>query len=73
MDITVATVKRKDAGNGFVQNVIGGLKGTTVNLFIKPIRVEKAGNEAILDFGLALASEAPWFTFPRAKNLKPGG
>jgi len=44
-----------------------------VNLFLKPIAVEPAGNEAMLNFGLALASEAPAFTFPRARNLKAGG
>jgi hypothetical protein len=73
MDITVASVKPKDAGNNFLQNLMGGLKGTTVNLFIQPIAVERAGNEAMLNFGLALALEAPAFTFPRAKNLKAGG
>jgi hypothetical protein len=73
MGITVASVKRKDASNNFVRNLIGGLKGTTVNLFIQPITVERAGNEAMLNFGLALASEAPAFTFPHAKNLKVGG
>ena len=73
MDITVASVKRKDAGNNFLQNLMGGLKGTAVNLLIQPITVERAGNEAMLNFGLALALEAPEFTFPRAKNLKSGG
>jgi hypothetical protein len=73
MDITVASVKRKDAGDSFWQNLMGGLKATTANLFLKPIAVEPAGNEAMLNFGLALASEAPAFTFPRAKNLKAGG
>ena len=73
MDITVASVKRKDAGSNFMQNLIGGLKGTAVNLFIQPVTVERAGNEAMLNFGLALAMEAPAFTFPRAKNLKAGG
>jgi hypothetical protein len=73
MGITVASVKRKDASNNFVQNLMGGLKGTTVNLFIQPITVERAGNEAMLNFGLALALEEPAFTFPRAKNLKAGG
>jgi hypothetical protein len=73
MGITVASVKRKDAGNNFLQNFIGGLKGTAVNLFIPPITVERTGNEAMLRFGLALALEAPAFTFPRAKNLKAGG
>ena len=73
MDITVAAVKRKGAGNNVLQNLMGGLKGTTVNLFIQPITVERAGNEAMLNFGLALALEEPAFTFPRAKNLKAGG
>jgi hypothetical protein len=73
MDITVASVKRKDADDTFWQNLVGGLKATTVNLFLKPIAVDPAGNEAMLNFGLALASEAPAFTFPRAKKLKAGG
>ena len=73
MAITVASVKRKDASDNFWQNLMGGLKGTTVNLFLKPIAVEPAGNEAMLNFGLALALEAPAFTFPLARNLKAGG
>jgi hypothetical protein len=73
MDITVASVKRKDAGNSFWQNLVGGLKATTANMFLKPIAVEPAGNEAMLNFGFALASEAPAFTFPRARNLKADG
>lgn len=73
MDITVASVKRKDAGSNLWQNLAGGLKATTANVFLKPIAVEPAGNEAMLNFGLALASEAPAFTFPRARNLKAGG
>jgi len=73
MDITVGSVKQKDAGDNFWQNLMGGLKATTANLLLKPIAVEPAGNEAMLNFGLALASEAPAFTFPRARNLKAGG
>ena len=44
-----------------------------MNLFIKPITVERAGAEAMLDFGLALVLEAPAFTFPRAHSLKASG
>jgi hypothetical protein len=73
MDITVASVKRKDAGDNFLQNLLGGLKGTTVSLFMPPITVERASSDAMLNFGLALALEAPAFTFPRAKNLRAGG
>ena len=73
MDITVASVKRKGSGDNFLQNLMGGLKGTAVSLFLQPVTVEPAGSEAMLDFGLALALEAPAFTFPRARNLKAGG
>jgi hypothetical protein len=73
MEITLASVKRKDGGDGVWQDLVGGLKGTAANLFLKPVTVEPAGNEAMLNFGLALASEAPAFTFPRARNLKAGG
>jgi len=40
MDITVASVKRKDGGDNFWQNLMGGLRATTANLFLKPIAVE---------------------------------
>jgi hypothetical protein len=73
MDITVAAVKRKGAGNNFLQNVMGGLKATAANMVLKPIAVEPAGNEAMLNFGLALVSKAPSFTFPNASNLKAAG
>jgi len=73
MDITVASVKPEDAGDNFWQSLLGGLKATTANLLLQPIAVEPAGNEAMLSFGFALASEAPAFTFPRARNLKAGG
>ena len=73
MDITVASVKRKNAGSSFWQNLMGGLKGAAVNLLLDPIPVEPAGNQAMLNFGSALASEAPAFTFPFARKLKSGG
>jgi hypothetical protein len=69
----VASVKRKEAGDNFWQNLVGGVKATTANLLLQPITVDPAGNEAMLNFGLALVSEAPAFTFPRARNLKVGG
>jgi hypothetical protein len=73
MEITVASVKRKNADDNLWQDLVGSLKATTVNLFLKPIAVEPSGNEAMLNFGLALASGSPTFTFPRARNLKAGG
>ena len=40
------------------------------NMVLKPIAVEPAGNEAMLNFGSALVSKAPSFTFPNASSLK---
>jgi hypothetical protein len=73
MDITVAAVKRKGAGNNFVQNIMGGIKATAANMVLKPIAVEPAGNETMLNFGFALVSKAPSFNFPNASNLKADG
>jgi hypothetical protein len=73
MEITIAAVKRKGASDNLLQNVMGGLKATAANLVLKPIAVEPAGNEAMLNFGLALVSKAPSFTFPKASNLKAAG
>jgi hypothetical protein len=70
MAVTVASVKRKDAGDGLWQKFVGGVTGVAANLLIKPIRVDATGHEAMLDFGLALAAEEPAFTFPRARHLK---
>src|ERR1035437_719330 len=72
MEITVTSVKRKDAGNSRWQNFKAGVKGVTVNLFIKPVAIDPAGNETMLNFGSALASAAPEFTFPLAQN-RPSG
>jgi hypothetical protein len=70
MDVTIASVKHKDAGDGFWQNLKGRLAGTAVNMFLDPFTVEAAGHEAMLDFGQALVAGAPTFTFPRARNLQ---
>ncbi|HWF18705.1 MAG TPA: hypothetical protein VG754_05530 [Verrucomicrobiae bacterium] len=70
MEVSVASVKRADAGDSMWQNFVGDLKGMAVNALIKPLVVERTGNETMLDFGLALTSRAGTFTFPKAKNLK---
>ncbi|HEV2395255.1 MAG TPA: hypothetical protein VG146_23140 [Verrucomicrobiae bacterium] len=70
MEITVASVSRKDACNSRMQKLLGSIKGAAANLFIKPVAVEQAGFNAMLNFGQALALESPTFTFPRATNLK---
>jgi hypothetical protein len=70
MEVSVASVKHKDAGDGLWQRVKGRVAGAAVNMFIDPLTVEAAGHQAMLDFGQALVSGAPTFTFPRARNLQ---
>ena len=70
MEVTVASVKNKAAGNGLWQNFKGSVKGLAANLLIDPLTVEAIGHRAMLDFGGALSSGAETFTFPRATNLK---
>jgi hypothetical protein len=70
MEVTLASLKRKEAGNGLWSNLVGSLKGATVNLFLPPLTVQPEGQLAMLDFGLALVTEQPAFTFPLAPRLK---
>ena len=70
MEVTVASVKKKGAGQNLWQSIKGSLTGAAVNLFIDPLTVETTGHQAMLDFGQALVSGAPAFTFPHARNLK---
>jgi hypothetical protein len=70
MEVTVASIKDKRAGDNLWQNLKGAVEGEAANLFLPPLPVEQLGNRAMLDFGLAVFSGAPTFTFPRAKNLK---
>lgn len=72
MEVTLASLKPKDAGGGFWQNFKAGIKGATANLFIKPMTINPAGNETMLDFGQALVAAAPEFTFPLATNRLTG-
>jgi hypothetical protein len=69
MEITVASLKDKAAGDGMWQSLKGKLEGAAVNFFLPPMVIEKGGNEAMLDFGLALTSGATTYTFPLATNL----
>lgn len=73
MEVSIASLKRKGAGNGLWQNFVGGLKGVTVNLFLPPLAVEPEGQQALLDFGQALVTQKPTFTFPFAARLKSTG
>jgi hypothetical protein len=66
MGIKLASVNKDEEADGYW----GHIKGMIANLFIKPLEVEKIGNDAMLDFGYALLKERPAFTFPKAKNIK---
>ena len=70
MEVSLASIKRKDAGNGLWQNFLGGIKGATANLFLPPLPIEPEGQQAMLDFGRALATQKPTFTFPLAARLE---
>lgn len=69
MEVGLASVKDKAASDSLWQNFKGRVKGIAANMLIPPLPVETVGNVAMLDFGLALASRAPTFTFPHADNL----
>jgi hypothetical protein len=70
MEVTLASVSRKDAGKNLWQSIKGGIKALAANLVIAPLTVEATGHRTMLDFGRALALGESTFTFPRAKNLK---
>jgi hypothetical protein len=70
MEVTVASIKDQGAGDSLWQNFKGAVTGEAANLFLPPLPVEQLGNRAMLDFGMALISGSPTFTFPRARNLK---
>lgn len=70
MEVALDSIKRKDAGESLWQNFVGSLKGTVANLFIPPLTIQAEGQQAMLDFGLALATQKTKFTFPLATRLK---
>jgi hypothetical protein len=70
MEVTLASVKRKDASDSLWQNLIGGLKGAAANLLLPPLAVTTDGYHAMMDFGMALATQKTTFTFPFATRLQ---
>jgi hypothetical protein len=70
MEVSLASIKQKNASNGLWQNFVGGIKGVTANLFLPPLTIEPEGQQAMLEFGHSLATESPEFTFPFAARLK---
>jgi len=72
MEVTLASVKRADAANTLWQNFVGNLKGAAANLLLPPLDIAPNGQQAMMDFGLALATARPTFTFPFAERLTNG-
>ncbi len=70
MEITLASVKPEAAADTLWQNCVGRLRGVVANFLIPPLSVPADGHRAMMDFGLALATEKASFTFPLATRLK---
>ena len=70
MEMILATVKPKDAGDGLWASIMGRCRGMVANLLIPPLAVPADGHQAMMDFGLALATKQTSFTFPFATRLK---
>ena len=66
MGIKIASLMTDEEKNGLWSSI----KGAIANLFIDPIEIDKPGNDAMLDLGLALLNGQRTFTFSKAKNLK---
>jgi hypothetical protein len=66
MGIKLASINAAANPNG----LLAGIKGALANLFVNPPRVDKLGNDTMLDFGLEIFNEKPSFAFPKAKNLR---
>jgi hypothetical protein len=66
MGITVASIAKAAARDSFSAR----LKGTIANLIIKPPKIDKLGNQTMLNFGHAILNRKPEFTFPKARNIK---
>ena len=70
MEVILASVKRKDAGDGLWQNFLGDIKGAAASLLLPPLTVTTDGYHAMMDFGVALATQKAAFTFPFAVRLQ---
>ena len=69
MGIEIASIHKKTED----ENFWGAIKGLIANFFIKPLEVDKLGNDTMLNFGYAILMQKPAFTFPKAKNIKENG
>ena len=70
MEVALDSIKRKEASESLWQNFMGGLKGSLANLFVPPLKIQAEGQQAMLGFGQALATQQTTYTFPLASRLK---
>jgi len=66
MGIIIAAINEKTEEESYWSEI----KALIANFFIKPLEVDRLGNDTMLDFGYAILNEKPAFTFPKAKNIK---
>jgi hypothetical protein len=65
LELKISAVGKDEESLGTWEHV----KGFVGNFFIEPIEIDRLGNDTMLDFGLALYTKEPKFTFPKARNL----
>ena len=70
MQVILASLKPENAGDSIWANIVGKIRGVVANLFIPPLTVPADGNQAMMNFGLAIATEEATFTFPFATRLR---
>lgn len=70
MGVSLASLGSADAAEGWWAGLKGAMAAKVANLVVKPLRVDVLGHRAMLDFGRAIARQAPTFTFPKARNLR---
>jgi hypothetical protein len=69
MGVRLHSVKRRDAGDSFIQNVKGRIIGAVANMLVDSIKIRTIGNDAMLDFGRVVLDREPTFTFPAVNHL----
>jgi len=70
MGVRINSIKRRQAGDSFYQNLKGRLVGMVANALVESIAIRQLGNDTLLNFGQAVLDRQPSFTFPVAENLK---
>lgn len=66
MGVTLASVTRAAARDG----VLARIRGAIANLLIKAPKIDRRGNETMLNFGYAIYEQKREFTFPMARNIR---